>query len=67
MIIDFFLSENAFEICNSKIIRIIIEKYLSILLLKKLWECLRNNGCTGSWGILAWGEGNLGEVPLGGL
>ena len=24
-------------------------------------------GCTGSWGILAWGEGQLGEVPVGGL
>ena len=23
-------------------------------------------GCTGSWGILAWGEGQLGEVPVGG-
>ena len=23
-------------------------------------------GCTGSWGTLAWGEGQLGEVPLGG-
>ena len=22
--------------------------------------------CTGSWGILAWGEGQLGEVPVGG-
>ena len=22
--------------------------------------------CTGSWGILAWGEGQLREVPLGG-
>ena len=21
--------------------------------------------CTGSWGILAWGEGQLGEVPVG--
>ena len=23
-------------------------------------------GCTGSWGILALGEGQLGEVPVGG-
>ena len=22
--------------------------------------------CTGSWGILAWGEGQFGEVPVGG-
>ena len=22
--------------------------------------------CTGSWGILAWGDGQLGEVPVGG-
>ena len=22
-------------------------------------------GCTGNWGILAWGEGQLEEVPIG--
>ena len=33
----------------------------------KLAAFLGHDGrCTGSWGILAWGKGQLGEVPVGG-
>ena len=51
----------------------ILFHFLSILGIGSLrrvsifWLVLQEKRCMGSWGIIGWGEGQLGEMPVGGL